>query len=149
MNVCQKRLIKELQIVKKESIEGVYVLPVNEDLTNWEGHIIGPENTPYAGGKFKMSIKFTEKYPFEAPKVIFLTYIYHPNINKDGQICLDLLKKQWAPALTIQKLLLSIMSLLAAPNSDDPLVPEIAHLHKFDNLKFQQNAVKYTKDYAM
>ena len=60
------------------------------------------------------------------PKVIFTTTIYHPNIDKLGRICLDILKKQWSPALQIRAVLLSIQSLLSSPNPDDPLNNEAA-----------------------
>lgn len=62
----------------------------------------------------------------EAPKVRFLTKIYHPNIDKLGRICLDILKDQWTPALQIRTVLLSIQALLSSPNPKDPLANDVA-----------------------
>jgi ubiquitin-conjugating enzyme E2 D/E len=59
--------------------------------------------SPYAGGVFFLSISFPVDYPFKPPKVSFTTKIYHPNINANGSICLDILRDQWSPALTISK----------------------------------------------
>uniref|UniRef100_A0A668S2Y6 E2 ubiquitin-conjugating enzyme n=1 Tax=Oreochromis aureus TaxID=47969 RepID=A0A668S2Y6_OREAU len=81
---------------------------------------------PYHGGVFFLSVHFPTDYPFKPPKVAFTTKIYHPNINSNGSICLDILRSQWSPALTVSKVLLSICSLLCDPNPDDPLVPDIA-----------------------
>ena len=110
---------------------------------------MGPEDSPYAGGCFYLIIHFPTDYPFKPPKVSFSTQIYHPNINKNGSICLDILRGQWSPALTISKVLLSICSLLTDPNPDDPLVPEVARLYKTDIMKYNEEARSWTQRYAM
>ena len=84
----------------------------------------------------------------EAPKVRFVTKIYHPNIDKIGRICLDVLKDKWSPALTIRTILLSIQALLSAPNPDDPLNNEVAELWKSNEALAMSNAAKWTKLYA-
>ena len=64
---------------------------------------MGPGDSPYSGGVFFVMIHFPPDYPFKPPKVQFQTKVYHPNVNSQGSICLDILKEQWSPALTISK----------------------------------------------
>ena len=116
---------------------------IEDNIFNWESIIIGPEKTPYENGVFKLSINFSDSYPFKPPKVKFLTKIYHPNINKYGSICLDILNKNWSPALTISKLLLSISSLLSDPNPDDPLDVKAAELYLSNREEFNKTARSY------
>merc|ERR1712031_85717 len=98
----------------------------------WQATIMGPPDSPYQNGVFFLNINFPSDYPFKPPKVAFTTKIYHCNVNANGAICLDILKDQWSPALTISKVLLSISSLLTDPNPSDPFVPEIANMLKTD-----------------
>ncbi|PKK22024.1 ubiquitin-conjugating enzyme E2D 1, transcript variant X1 [Columba livia] len=99
-----------------------------------EKPLVKPDSA-YQGGVFFLTVHFPTDYPFKPPKIAFTTKIYHPNINSNGSICLDILRSQWSPALTVSKVLLSICSLLCDPNPDDPLVPDIAQIYKSDKEK--------------
>ncbi|XP_032087951.1 ubiquitin-conjugating enzyme E2 D1 isoform X2 [Thamnophis elegans] len=100
---------------------------------------MGPPDSAYQGGVFFLTVHFPTDYPFKPPKIAFTTKIYHPNINSNGSICLDILRSQWSPALTVSKVLLSICSLLCDPNPDDPLVPDIAQIYKSDKEKIEDH----------
>jgi ubiquitin-conjugating enzyme E2 D/E len=143
-----RRILKELEDIRKDPPAGCSAGPIGDDMYSWEGVIFGPSDSPYAGGVFKLLIHFPTDYPFKVPHVQFQTKIYHPNINTAGGICLDILKNQWSPALTISKVLLSILSLLTDPNPNDPLMMEIAQLYKTDKAAYEEKAREYTMLYA-
>ncbi|CAL9030316.1 unnamed protein product [Prunus brigantina] len=147
--MASKRILKELKDLQKDPPTSCSAGPVAEDMFHWQATIMGPADSPYAGGVFLVTIHFPPDYPFKPPKVAFRTKVFHPNINSNGSICLDILKEQWSPALTISKVLLSICSLLTDPNPDDPLVPEIAHMYKTDKNKYETTARSWTQKYAM
>jgi ubiquitin-conjugating enzyme E2 D len=144
-----KRITKEYQDLQKDPPANCSAGPEKDNMFFWKSTIIGPEDSPYHGGVYNLSIQFPTDYPFKPPKLKFDTQIYHPNINKAGSICLDILKEQWSPALTISKVLLSICSLLTDPNPDDPLEPDIARLYKKDKHRYELNARQWNKKYAM
>jgi ubiquitin-conjugating enzyme E2 D/E len=145
-----RRIQKELKELQREPPANASAGPVSEDdLFNWKAAIVGPDDSPYAEGIFFLRIHFPAEYPFKPPRMQFTTKIYHPNINDNGGICLDILKDQWSPALTIGKVLLSVCSLLTDPNPDDPLVPEIAGQYKRNRAQFNQIAQEWTEKYAM
>jgi len=144
-----KRIQRELVEIQNSPPESCSAGPIrDDDLFRWEGVIFGPSDSPYAGGVFKLNILFPSDYPFKCPNITFATKIYHPNINSAGVICLDILKNQWSPALTISKVLLSICSLLCDPNPNDPLVPDIAHLYKSNKKEYENQARLHTVKYA-
>lgn len=145
-----RRIQKELQDLQRDPPGNCSAGPVDEgNLFHWTGSIMGPEDSPFQGGVFFLNIQFPSDYPFKPPKLSFQTRIYHPNINSNGSICLDILKDQWSPALTISKVLLSISALLTDANPDDPLVPEIAHIFKTDRRRYEETAREWTQRYAM
>ena len=144
-----KRIQQEIKDLKNTTIPLVSAGPItNNNLYHWEGTIIGPDDTPYEDGIFLLDIYFPKEYPFKAPKIEFKTKIYHPNINSQGQICLDILKNEWSPALTIVKVLLSIISLLTDPNPNDPLEPNIAQIYLKNRDLYNKQAKLWTYKYA-
>lgn len=144
-----RRIQRELQELRKDAPETCSAGPRGENIYIWDAIIMGPSDSPFAGGMFKLEIHFPTDYPFKAPKVTFLTKIYHPNISSHGTICLDILKDQWSPVLTITKVLLSISSLLTDPNPKDPLVPQIANQYMEDKNAYEETAREWTNLYAM
>ena len=153
----------------------------------WQGSITGPVSqvdlcllpfwmsikvgTPYMSGVFLLHIRFHGDCPFRPPRVKFVTRIYHPNIDAHRRISLDILGKNYAPVLTIDKgnqftlqheflywqglifelhpVLHSIVSFLDDPNADEPLVPEIAHVYKTNRDGYNATAREWTLKYAI
>jgi ubiquitin-conjugating enzyme E2 D len=142
------RLTKEFANMSKNPPDNCSAGIVGDDLYHWTATIIGPPDSPYAGGIFNLDIHFPMNYPFKPPKCNFTTKIYHPNINSAGSICVDILKDNWSPALTLSKVLLSICSLLTDPNPDDPLEPTIARQYISNLPSFINTAKTWTKIYA-
>ena len=132
-----------------EPVPGISARPYSDNLRYFTVLIEGPSSTVYQGGVFKLELFLPREYPMSPPKVRFLTRIYHPNVDKLGRICLDILKDKWSPALQIRTVLLSVQALLSAPNPDDPLVPDIARLYKSDRKKYDATAKDWTKKYAV
>ena len=144
-----QRINSELSEIQREPPQNCTAGPSGDDIFKWQGMIVGPSGTPYEGGIFPLEITFPDNYPYMPPKIKFSINIYHPNIDSNGNICLDILKrKDWSASLTISKLLLSISSLMDQPNPDDPLVPNIANVYKNDRTKFNEVAKEWTKQYA-
>lgn len=147
-----KRLIKEYKDImnsKECMLNHISIgLTKENDYTNWKATIIGSDDTPYKGGLFELEISIPPNYPFKPPKVRFATRIYHPNVNSSGEICIDILKDNWSPALTLDKLLLSICLLMQNPNPDDPLDPTAANLLKTNPTDYKKKVREMVLKYA-
>lgn len=148
-----QRLKREIEKLKKDSPTGItcYIDEANIDIL--EADITGPTETPYEHGIFKVNVKFPDKYPFEPPAVKFITKIYHPNIDTEGRICLDLLKMppsgNWRPSAGIEAILVAVRMLLHYPNPEDPLMADIADEFKNMREEYERKAKEYTQKYAM
>jgi len=139
---------QELRECKKDgAVEASLVDESN--LLHWKGKIMGPVGTPYENGIFKIDIQLPSDYPFVPPKMKFDTRIWHPNISSDsGAICLDILKNEWSPALTVRTALISLQALMSAPEPDDPQDAVVARMYKADYDCFCSTAKYWTETYA-
>ncbi|KAM0753931.1 ubiquitin carrier protein [Meredithblackwellia eburnea MCA 4105] len=152
-SMAAKRIQRELKEVQKPDNmpPGCSCGPIDEaaSIFEWQAQIEGPTDSPYENGIFDLLITLPPDFPFRPPRVQFKTKVYHCNINPQGGICLDILKSQWSPALSIVKVILSISSLLSDPNPHDPLVPDIAQRFLKDRKGHDKTAREWTKKYAL
>ncbi|KAH0814076.1 hypothetical protein GEV33_008717 [Tenebrio molitor] len=130
---CQKKfdICGELN---KNPVEGFSAGLIDDnDIYRWEVLIIGPPDTLYEGGFFKCHLYFPKEYPLRPPKMKFVTEIWHPNIDKNGDVCISILhepgddkfgyekaSERWLPVHTVETILISVISMLADPNDESP-----------------------------
>jgi len=119
--------MRDLKKLQNEPMPDIHAKPT-ENLMVWKAVIIGPQDTAWEGGTFKLLLEFSEEYPIKAPTVRFTTRIFHPNIYNDGTICLDVLQNQWSSIFDVQAILTSVQSLLCDPNPESPANSEAARL---------------------
>jgi len=117
---------------------GVQAAPLENNVMAWPAIIFGPDDTPWEGGTFKLLLEFTEEYPNKAPKVKFISKIFHPHVYGDGKICLDILQNQWSPIYDIAAVLTSIQSLLSDPNPASPANAEASQLYERDKREYNK-----------
>jgi len=151
MSTDVNRIKKELKDCNKDTnTSGIMAQLVSDDnYLHWKGEILGPVGTPYEGGKFAIDITLPSDYPFVPPKMKFDTKIWHPNISSEsGAICLDILKNEWSPALTVRTALISLQALLSAPEPDDPQDAVVAKMYKDKYSEFETTAKFWTETYG-
>ena len=136
MSFASNRLLKEHSKIKSEPIEGFTFLE-SENLFVVKGYLHGVNDTPYENGKFLLQMTFDESYPVKAPSIKFLVPMYHPNIYRDGKICIDILQNEWTPAQNVRTILYSIRSLLMDPNPSSPANREAAELYNKDRTAYE------------
>jgi len=144
------RIKKEYTEVQKSKDAGVGADIVGDDFSHWKGTLEGPKGSPYENGHFVVDIQIPKNYPFVPPKMRFDTKVWHPNVSsQNGAICLDILKNEWSPALTLRTALLSLQALLSTPNPDDPQDAQVAGQYKKDIKDFEKTAKFWTESYAI
>ena len=150
MDPLHNRAMKEFQDLQKNKKDNsVQVKLVDNNIRHWKGRIKGPIDTCYQGGIFVIDIIIPNEYPFKPPKMKFDTKIWHPNISSvTGAICLDILKNEWTPALTIRTALISLQALMCAPVPDDPQDAVVASQYLSDIKLFNATAKQWVEEYA-
>eukprot|EP01121_Diplochlamys_sp_Union-15-3_P004314 TRINITY_DN1436_c0_g1_i1.p1 TRINITY_DN1436_c0_g1~~TRINITY_DN1436_c0_g1_i1.p1 ORF type:complete len:182 (-),score=24.13 TRINITY_DN1436_c0_g1_i1:26-571(-) len=133
-NTAFKRLMAEYRELTENPPEGIVAGPITEDnFFEWEALIMGPTDTIYEGGVFRAVLKFPSDYPLYPPKMVFTSSMWHPNIYTNGEVCISILHapgedpnmyesstERWSPVQSVEKILLSVVSMLAEPNLESP-----------------------------
>ncbi|KAJ1093117.1 hypothetical protein NDU88_006226 [Pleurodeles waltl] len=127
-------LRKQLAELNKNPVQGFSAGLIDDhDIYKWEVVVIGPQDTLFEGGFFKVHLTFPHDYPLRPPKMKFITEIWHPNVAKNGDVCISILhepgedkfgyekpEERWLPIHTVETIMISVISMLADPNSDSP-----------------------------
>jgi len=125
---CIRRIANELKKLSTKPPDGIKIFLNESNITDIQALIDGPEGTPYENGVFRVRLKLGSDFPQSPPKGIFVTKIFHPNVSKTGEICVNTLKKDWKEDLGIEHVLLTIKCLLIAPNPESSLNEEAGRL---------------------
>jgi peroxin-4 len=154
---AQKRLKKELEKLSKANLDDsdnsdsdIHLTPSSTNIMVWTALIRGPQGSPYEGGVYQLNISCGSDYPLNPPLMTFVTKIFHPNVLfRSGEICLDILKKEWSPAWGLQAACRAIVSLLNDPAADSPLNCDAGNmLRAGDTLAFEATARMFCEEHG-
>ena len=123
-----KQIIKEIRDLVTSPIDGIKVTANEEDVSDIQAVIDGPEETPFFGGSFKVKLVLGSDFPQAPPKAYFLTKIFHPNVSAKGEICVNTIKKDWNPQKGLRHIFLAIRCLMIEPNPESALNEEAGKL---------------------
>jgi len=147
-----KRLMSEYRTLLNDSLEGIIAGPKDEDnYFLWTAMFSGPEGTPFEGGVFEAELKFPDDYPLKPPEMKFVDKIWHPNVYPDGKVCISILhppgddpnqyelaSERWSPIQSVEKILISVMSLLAEPNDESPANLDAAKMWRENRAEYEK-----------
>ncbi|KAL5637435.1 hypothetical protein ACGC1H_004007 [Rhizoctonia solani] len=144
-----RKLVKEIQQLRAEPPEGIRVVPSEENMLDVVGIVAGPEGTPYAGGYYHIHFSFPPTFPASPPSARMLTKIFHPNVSRSGEICVNTLKKDWKATYGLGHVLVTIKCLLIVPNAESALDEEAGKLLLEDWDEFCARARMWCSVHAM
>ena len=145
MSFTVKRVTKEISKLEKETTYGIMVKPHKDNILIWDAVLSGGKNTPHEGLNYKLLIRIDNDYPAKPPSIKFISKIFHPNVYRDGQICIDILQGQWTPTLRIISALISIQSMLDDPNPSSPANREAAKIFMENKELYKQKILETYK----
>ncbi|CAD8197684.1 unnamed protein product [Paramecium pentaurelia] len=147
MNQEMNQIIQKEFNECKEIGDGILDLKILNDYS-WQVVIKGPKLGPYEKGQFFIHVLFPKEYPKIPPKFRVLNKIYHMNINQQGCIALNTLKKEWSENIGVKKMLLEILSLFQKPNPQNPLNLKLAQQYQENCSEYYEKAQQWTQQYA-
>ena len=131
---------------------------INDDIYRWEVVIFGPKDTPFESGIFKAEFKFPFNYPEEPPTFKFITPIWHPNIDKEGNVCISILHKsghddfgyeqlneRWMPVRSAESVIMSIVCLLDSPNCESSANPDAGQQYRENREEYNKKVRQYAQ----
>lgn len=143
-----KRVLKEINEINSENMDGIRLIPNEQDICDIQAFIDGPADTPYYSGVFRLKLILCKGFPAQPPKGYFVTKIFHPNVAANGEICVNTLKKDWKPELGIKHILITVKCLLIVPNPESALNEEAGKLLLEDYDEYASRAKLYTEIHA-
>lgn len=144
------RLIKELRKLSRSPPEGIKFIPnIDDRIGEIHAEIEGPEGTPYVSGSWNVKLVLGPDFPTAPPRGYFLTPIFHPNIAKNGDICVNTLKKDWKPDMGISHVLQVIRCLLIVPFPESSLNDEAGRMFMESYDEYAQRARLMTRIHAL
>lgn len=147
-----RRLMNEANLIKRSADEDSVMFRLNrvgDDMYHWTAVIYGPEDSLYENYEFNLDISLSDNYPASPLTIKFITPIQHVNVNNNGDICMDILKNNWSSSINIRAVLISLISLLGNPNTDDPLNSDLAELYRNNKKQYEKQIRKACEKHAI
>ena len=135
-------LTKEMPQIEKDlpsNVPQARLIRQKNNIMEFEAEYTPDSSTYWFGGKYIFSFQIPNDFPFSAPKVMCKTKIYHPNIDYDGNVCLNILKEDWKPVMTVLTCIAGVYQLFVVPNPNDPLNHEVAKIMRDNISQFKEN----------
>jgi len=152
-------LRKQLKDLSRNPIDGFSAgLLDDSDIFKWQISVLGPPDTLYEGGFFFAILTFPPDYPNNPPELRFTSDMFHPNVYPDGRVCISILhppgedpngyeraEERWSPVQTVETIILSVISMLSAPNDESPANIDAAKLWREDFPEFKKRVARVVR----